>query len=119
MKPPNHAFQRMGQYCDLVEGGSMSLLTKEQSESIIKVLKERGASKPCPRCGGTSFSLMDGYSTQPVQATQTGVVLGGQILPFVTVICNKCGYMSQHALGVLGLMEPQKNQEKEEKAGKE
>lgn len=100
-------------------GGSMSLLTKEQSESIIKVLEERGATKPCPRCGGTSFSLADGYFAQSVQATQTGIVLGGQILPSVTVICNKCGYMSQHALGVLGLMQLQKNQEKEEKVGKE
>jgi len=53
-----------------------------------------------------------------VQSSQTNVVLGGQILPSVMVICTNCGYMSQYALGILGLMEPKKTPEEPEKAGK-
>lgn len=96
----------------------MSILTKEQSDLVIKTLQERGVTMPCPRCGNNSFTLQDGYFSQTVQSSQTNVVLGGQILPSVMVICNKCGYMSQYALGVLGLMEPKKTPEEPEKAGK-
>jgi len=75
-----------------------------QKQKIIKALEERGARLPCPRCGNNSFTLLDGYFNQTVQTDLKGMVLGGPSVPSVVVACNRCGYLSQHALGALGLL---------------
>jgi ribosomal protein S27AE len=80
-------------------------LTEEQKQQIIKALNDRGVSQPCPRCGNRSFSLIDGYFNQPVQPELSGgLVIGGPTIPSVVTACNKCGFLAQHALGVLGLL---------------
>lgn len=88
-------------------------LSKEKKEEIINVLKERGAELPCPRCGKRNFTLIDGYFNQAIQFNLDSMQLGGPSVPSVTIACNNCGYMSQHALGVLGLL-PKAVAEKEE-----
>lgn len=82
----------------------MKELSKEEKEKIIKVLDERGAKLPCPRCGNNSFTLLDGYFNQTIQTELTGMVIGGPSVPSVVVACSRCGYLSQHALGTLGLL---------------
>jgi hypothetical protein len=42
-----------------------------------------------------------------------GLVLGGPSVPTAVLACNRCGWVAQHALGVLGLLP--KKEEKEEK----
>ncbi len=82
----------------------MKELSKEEKEKIIKSLDERGAKLPCPRCGNNSFTLLDGYFNQTIQTELKGMVIGGPSVPSVVVACNQCGYLSQHALGPLGLL---------------
>jgi len=82
----------------------MNLLSQEQKENIIKVLEEKGAKLPCPRCGHNNFMLLDGYFNQTIQTELNGMVLGGPSVPSVVVACTHCGFLSQHALGVLGLL---------------
>lgn len=82
----------------------MKELSKEEKEKIIKALDERGAKLPCPRCGNNSFTLLDGYFNQTIQTELKGMVIGGPSVPSVVVACNQCGYLSQHALGTLGLL---------------
>lgn len=82
----------------------MKELSKEEKEKIIKVLDERGAKLPCPRCGNNSFTLLDGYFNQTIQTELKGMVIGGPSVPSVVVACSRCGYLSQHALGTLGLL---------------
>jgi len=82
----------------------MSEVPPEQKKRIVEALEKAGARMPCPRCGNTSFSLLDGYFNQPVQTELGGLVLGGPSVPSVVVVCSKCGYLSQHALGTLGLL---------------
>jgi len=79
-------------------------MKEEEKQRIIKALEEHGASLPCPRCGNQQFTLLDGYFNQTIQTELKGMVIGGPSVPSVVVVCTRCGYMSQHALGVLGLL---------------
>lgn len=88
--------------------------TQAQKDKIIKALTERGASLPCPRCGNDAFTLLDGYFNQVIQEDPKGIVLGGRTIPSVVVACNRCGYLAQHALGILGLLPKEENKSKEE-----
>ena len=82
----------------------MGKLTKEQKNDIIGVLQNRGVTLPCPRCGTNEFVISDGYFVQSVQTELAGTVIGGPSIPSIAVVCKKCGFLSQHALGVLGLI---------------
>ena len=82
----------------------MQQISDREKKEILKALEERGAKLPCPRCGNQSFTVIDGYFNQTIQTALKGMVLGGPSVPSVVVVCNRCGYLSQHALGVLGLL---------------
>jgi ribosomal protein S27AE len=84
----------------------MAEIPKEEQEKIIKALLDAGARLPCPRCGNGTFTLASGYLTQSVLPDPFTVVIGGTSIPSIVVICRKCGFMAQHALGPLGLMPP-------------
>ncbi len=92
----------------------MQELPKEQKDIIIKALTDRGAKLPCPRCGNDTFTLLDGYFNQIIQTETKGIVLGGRTIPSIVVACNQCGYLSQHALGVLGLLPKEESKTMEE-----
>jgi len=82
-------------------------MREEQKQKIIKALEERKVILPCPRCGNEHFTLLDGYFNQTIQTELTGIVIGGPSVPSIVVVCTQCGYLSQHALGVLGLLPKQ------------
>jgi predicted RNA-binding Zn-ribbon protein involved in translation (DUF1610 family) len=82
----------------------MPELTQEQRDKIIGRLMERKAVLPCPRCGNKNFVLLDGYFIQPISTDIGAVVIGGQSIPSVVTACAQCGFLSQHALGALGLL---------------
>lgn len=89
----------------------MQELSQEQQKKIIEALDERGAILPCPRCGNKSFELLNGYFNHTLQAELKGIVIGGPSVPTIIVVCKKCGYLSQHAIGTLGLL-PKEEAEK-------
>ena len=70
----------------------------------LKPLPNAGANLPCPRCGNDDFTLLDGYFNQIIQDEPRGIVLGGRTIPSIVIACKRCGYLSQHAVGVLGLL---------------
>lgn len=82
----------------------MNEVPKERIDEIIKTLEKRRATRPCPRCGNRDFTIESGYFNQPIQSDLKGLSIGGRSIPSAIVICIKCGYISQHALGVLGLL---------------
>lgn len=85
----------------------MAEISKEQGKRILEALAERKAQLPCPRCGSQGFTLVGGYFNQTIQTELGGMVIGGPSIPSVVVVCNQCGYIAQHALGVLGLLPEQ------------
>lgn len=84
-------------------------MDKNEKDKIIQKLIEKGTNLPCPRCNSKNFSLVDGYFNQSLQKELKGTVLGGPSIPSIVTICNQCGFISQHALGALGLL-PQKKE---------
>lgn len=56
-------------------------------------------------CSNQGFSLAEGYFNNILNFDlKGGMVLGGPTIPTIALICNNCGFTSQHALGVLGLL---------------
>ncbi len=81
------------------------LLTEEQKKKIIDTLSTKKAVNACPRCGKTAFTLVDGIFNQTVQSNIKSISLGGISIPTVIVSCDNCGFLSQHSIGVLGLLD--------------
>jgi hypothetical protein len=90
------------------------MLSQEEKNRIAERLNQRFAEHgvKCPMCGNNSFSLADGYFSNVIQDNLNGLVIGGPSIPAIPIICNKCGFISMHALGTLGLLPPRKEEKK-------
>lgn len=86
----------------------MDELPLERREEIAKALNDRGAKLPCPRCGNQQFTLLTGgYFLNTYQPELATTRFGGPAVPTAAVACTRCGWIAEHALGVLGLLPPQ------------
>ena len=83
------------------------MLTNEEKEEIRKKFVPKTTNLSCPMCANKGFSMAEGYFMNIMQSNLTSLELGGQAVPTIGIICNNCGFVSQHALGALGLL-PQK-----------
>jgi len=89
-------------------------LSEERKQEIITRLRERGVPKACPMCGNKQWTLADSY-VKPLVQNQIEVNRAGHVrpndgfLPLVALICNQCGFTSQHSVGMLGLLNTQEN----------
>ncbi|MFH1872792.1 MAG: hypothetical protein ABIK82_16425 [Pseudomonadota bacterium] len=91
------------------------MLTEEVKANIARVLDERfskfGGTTKCPMCGNPHLALSEAYFNQTLQ-TDLGVMnLGGPSIPTIGVICTNCGFVSHHAIGVLGLLPKEEAQD--------
>jgi len=82
-----------------------AVLSEEEKTRIARALNSRQANKPCPRCGWREFHLLDGYVSHTVQTSQQHLRIGPPAIPCAVTFCGNCGFISQHALGVLGLLD--------------
>ena len=82
-----------------------SLISEEVKKKIAAKLNEKGVRPTCPMCNNNNFILADGYFSHTLQSNiQSGLVIGGPAIPTIAIICSNCGFTSEHALGVLGLL---------------
>jgi hypothetical protein len=78
---------------------------EETKQKIAKRIEEKGALKPCARCGQQKFSLLDGFASIPLsQEISNNVIIGGPSVPCAVIVCANCGHIDFHALGALGLL---------------
>ncbi|MDO5534107.1 MAG: hypothetical protein Q4F65_05600 [Propionibacteriaceae bacterium] len=84
--------------------GAPQELTQEQLQEILTALEDRGVRGDCPRCGNAQWSLQGHLTTLPLFHPSGTIVLPAPAVPACMVLCVRCGYVSLHALGVLGLM---------------
>ena len=75
----------------------------EQQKRFIEILNSKGIKLICPRCGNNNFSILEGYVNLPMAEKVGEIILGGRTLPTIVTYCTKCGFLSQHLAGVLGL----------------
>ena len=81
------------------------MLNEDNKKELIKALTEKVKLLECPMCHNNSFTIVDGYIVQSVQNDKNNIVLGnGPMIPSMAIVCNNCGFMSQHNLGILGLL---------------
>jgi len=84
-----------------------SSMDKARQEQVIDALKGKGATQPCPRCRNPEFEVI-GESMIPIYP-EGGEFMIGRLrrsrdgAPTVLVSCTNCGYIAQHATGLLGL----------------
>ena len=101
----------------------MQQLNDDEKQKITDTLKKLGAKLPCPRCKNRSFSILDGYLNQPIQKSiprsATDIINEGPFISSIVVACSRCGYLSQHATSVLGLLPAEEAQTKDEGAGEQ
>lgn len=91
------------------------MLSVEEQEKIKNEILKKIPSLSCPMCKTNKFSLSGGYFLNTLQDTfNGGLSIGGPAIPTASLICNNCGFVSQHAVGILGLL-PKKDIEDESK----
>lgn len=84
---------------------------KFNRQEYIDELQKRNAKNPCHRCRNHNFTLLDGYSYLPIQEKVKEKIIGGPTVPAILIVCNKCGAITPHAIGVF---RPFNNSKKEE-----
>ena len=85
------------------------MISKEEKEKIVSELNKRinSGDIKCPMCGNKNFIIADGYFNSIMQDSLNGLLLGGPSIPSIPIICTHCGFISSHALGILGLLPKQ------------
>lgn len=93
------------------------MLSEEKKAELIRTLTERLAkydkSAVCPMCGDAHFTIADAYLLNTLHTDFNSVTLGGPSIPSLAIICKNCGFISQHALGMLGLLPAEASRDKE------
>lgn len=81
---------------------------EDKRELFAEALNARNALALCSRCGNNKFTMGKDYLNQKVckdlnlENPTSDVYMGPpSTLPTIIVICDNCGYLMQHAIGVL------------------
>ena len=80
-------------------------------EAIIRTLTERLNGSKCPMCGHQQFIVAEGYTVTPIQYDIKKFSIGGKALPTLNLICDNCGYVSSHAIGVFQTINSEENEQ--------
>ncbi len=93
----------------------MAELSQEEKKEIIKRFSEKGVKIICPMCNHNQFVIADGYFNNSLQLKLGVFSLGGPSIPSIPIVCSNCGFISQHALGVLNLLPEEEKKKEDEK----
>lgn len=74
-------------------------------DDVIVRLEEKDVKLVCPMCGNRKFELVEGFFRHVVQNNMKTFQVGGKSIPTIVMICKNCGFISQHSLGILGMLE--------------
>lgn len=77
-------------------------MDQQRREALISALQAKGVRLPCPRCGGLNFDVV-AESAIWVQEAGGAMVAERLGIPVAIAACRTCGYITEHALGPLGV----------------
>ncbi|MBR4391952.1 MAG: hypothetical protein IKT08_07605 [Bacteroidales bacterium] len=89
------------------------MISQEKKAEIAAKLNEKLTEITCPMCHQHNFIIADGYFVNILHENLDSFKLGGSSIPTISIICSNCGFVSQHALGVLGLLPEKKENDTE------
>lgn len=87
------------------------MIDVQKKNDIAEILRQKGVLLHCPMCGNTHFIMAESYVRLDLQDDFDGVKLGGTSLPSAAIVCSRCGFISLHALGLLGGIPQTKKEE--------
>lgn len=76
-------------------------ISADDKHRIVAALKSRGAGS-CPRCQNSQWTVSE-YARIEAQSTMKRNSTEKTIIPAVMIVCENCGFISQHALQPLGI----------------
>jgi hypothetical protein len=76
-------------------------ISADDKHKIVAALKARGAGS-CPRCNDSQWTVSE-FLRIDVQATMERDTTQRTTIPAIMVVCEHCGFISQHALQPLGV----------------
>ena len=76
-------------------------ISADDKHRIFDALRARGAGS-CPRCLDSQWTVSE-YSMIEVQATMDRNTSETTTIPSIMIVCEHCGFISQHALQPLGI----------------
>ncbi len=82
------------------------MISSEEKDRIARKLNQKfnGTGVKCPMCGNKHFIIADGYFNTTMQNDLKSITMGGPSIPSIPIICSQCGFISLHALGIIGLL---------------
>ena len=78
-------------------------LTDRQRKTMMDGLQAKGVRPQCPMCARNQWTLSDDLVIGTAFTLGGGMSLGGAHIPMCQLVCNNCGFVSHHAVGVLGI----------------
>lgn len=86
------------------------MFNSEQKTTIAKAILDNLGQYTCPMCGEHKFSIIEEYGLHIMRPLNnpTNVSWG---IPYIMLVCGKCGYMSQHNALSLGVLDARAAQE--------
>ncbi|MBW0164537.1 MAG: hypothetical protein HYI21_03225 [Sediminibacterium sp. Gen4] len=76
-------------------------LTTRQKEMIADKLKRINGA--CPICSQKNWTIGDEIVSATSVSLGGSTVMGGPFIPMAQVVCNNCGFVSHHAVALLGI----------------
>jgi hypothetical protein len=76
-------------------------ISADDKHKIVAALKNRGAGS-CPRCNDSQWTVSE-FLRIDVQATMARDSTQRTTIPAIMIVCEHCGFISQHALQPLGV----------------
>jgi hypothetical protein len=86
-------------------------ISDEERARLVQKLGEL-APLHCPRCNHEWFDVAPHYTSLSVSPQIGHTLLGGPVVPCAVTFCTRCGFVSLHALGVLGFLPTKKEEAK-------
>ncbi len=90
----------------------MAISQKEMDDALREIkaaFDRKKAPIRCPVCLHDNLEVQQGYLVHILQDKADVLKLSGQSIPTVPAVCTNCGVVYQFSLGVLGLLNKEKN----------